>query len=57
LDNPQNESSAACRESVDFIIILGLALSNGLIKQRLIGSLLAPISGPFADVQMGHRHG
>jgi putative ABC transport system permease protein len=36
--------------SVDFIITLGLALSNGLIA--LSGSLLAQYQG-FADVQMG----
>jgi putative ABC transport system permease protein len=36
--------------SVDFIIILGLALSNGLIA--LSGALLAQYQG-FADVQMG----
>jgi len=36
--------------SVDFIIILGLALSNGLIA--LGGALLAQYQG-FADVQMG----
>jgi putative ABC transport system permease protein len=36
--------------SVDFILILGLALSNGLIA--LAGSLLAQYQG-FADVQMG----
>lgn len=36
--------------SVDFIIILGLAISNGMIA--LAGSLLAQYQG-FADVQMG----
>jgi putative ABC transport system permease protein len=36
--------------SVDFVLILGLALSNGLIA--LSGSLLAQYQG-FADVQMG----
>ena len=36
--------------NVDFILILGLALSNGLIA--LSGSLLAQYQG-FADVQMG----
>lgn len=36
--------------SVDFILILGLALSNGLIA--LAGSLMAQYQG-FADVQMG----
>jgi putative ABC transport system permease protein len=36
--------------SVDFILILGLAISNGLIA--LAGSLLAQYQG-FADVQMG----
>src|SRR6185369_8754129 len=36
--------------SVDFIITLGLALSNGLIA--ISGSLLAQYQG-FADVQMG----
>jgi putative ABC transport system permease protein len=36
--------------SVDFILILGLALSNGLIG--LSGALLAQYQG-FADVQMG----
>jgi putative ABC transport system permease protein len=35
---------------VDFILILGLALSNGLVA--LAGSLLAQYQG-FADVQMG----
>lgn len=36
--------------SVDFILILGLAISNGLIA--LAGSLMAQYQG-FADVQMG----
>ncbi|MEI7962290.1 MAG: ABC transporter permease [Verrucomicrobiota bacterium] len=36
--------------SVDFVLILGLAISNGLIA--LAGSLLAQYQG-FADVQMG----
>jgi putative ABC transport system permease protein len=36
--------------SVDFILIFGLAVSNGLIA--LAGSLLAQYQG-FADVQMG----
>ena len=47
-DNPQ--MIRALGVSVDFIIILGLALSNGLIA--LAGSLLAQYQG-FADVQMG----
>ncbi len=47
-DNPQ--MIRALGVSVDFIIILGLALSNGLIA--LSGSLLAQYQG-FADVQMG----
>jgi len=47
-DNPQ--MIRALGVSVDFILILGLALSNGLIA--LSGSLLAQYQG-FADVQMG----
>jgi putative ABC transport system permease protein len=47
-DNPQ--MNRALGVSVDFILILGLALSNGLIA--LAGSLLAQYQG-FADVQMG----
>ncbi len=47
-DNPQ--MIRALGVSVDFIIILGLALSNGLIA--LSGSLLSQYQG-FADVQMG----
>jgi len=47
-DNPQ--MIRALGVSVDYIIILGLALSNGLIA--LAGSLLAQYQG-FADVQMG----
>jgi len=47
-DNPQ--MIRALGVSVDFILILGLALSNGLIG--LAGSLLAQYQG-FADVQMG----
>jgi putative ABC transport system permease protein len=47
-DNPQ--MIRALGVSVDFILILGLALSNGLIA--LAGSLLAQYQG-FADVQMG----
>src|SRR4029078_9314345 len=47
-DNPQ--MIRALGVSVDFIIILGLALSNGLIA--LAGSLFAQYQG-FADVQMG----
>src|SRR5258708_24786005 len=47
-DNPQ--MIRALGVSVDFIIILGLALSNGLIA--LSGSLLAQYQG-FGDVQMG----
>jgi putative ABC transport system permease protein len=47
-DNPQ--MNRALGVSVDFILILGLALSNGLIG--LSGSLLAQYQG-FADVQMG----
>jgi putative tryptophan/tyrosine transport system permease protein len=47
-DNPQ--MICALGVSVDFIIILGLALSNGLIA--LSGALLAQYQG-FADVQMG----
>src|SRR5262249_40083687 len=47
-DNPQ--MIRALGVSVDFIIILGLALSNGMIA--LAGSLLAQYQG-FADVQMG----
>src|SRR4029450_4728791 len=47
-DNPQ--MNRALGVSVDFILILGLAISNGLIA--LAGSLLAQYQG-FADVQMG----
>lgn len=47
-DNPQ--MNRALGVSVDFILILGLALSNGLIG--LAGALLAQYQG-FADVQMG----
>jgi len=47
-NNPQ--MIRALGVSVDFILILGLALSNGLIA--LSGSLLAQYQG-FADVQMG----
>ena len=47
-DNPQ--MVCALGVSVDFIVILGLALSNGLIA--LSGALLAQYQG-FADVQMG----
>ncbi|MFM1941304.1 MAG: hypothetical protein RI897_286 [Verrucomicrobiota bacterium] len=47
-DNPQ--MIRALGVSVDFILILGLALSNGLIA--LGGALLAQYQG-FADVQMG----
>ena len=47
-DNPQ--MIRALGVSVDFILILGLAISNGLIA--LAGSLLAQYQG-FADVQMG----
>ncbi|MDH4408926.1 MAG: ABC transporter permease [Verrucomicrobiales bacterium] len=47
-DNPQ--MICALGVGVDFIIILGLALSNGLIA--LSGALLAQYQG-FADVQMG----
>jgi putative ABC transport system permease protein len=47
-DNPQ--MVRALGVSVDFILIFGLALSNGLIA--LAGSLLAQYQG-FADVQMG----
>jgi putative ABC transport system permease protein len=47
-DNPQ--MNRALGVSVDFIIVLGLAISNGLIA--LAGSLLAQYQG-FADVQMG----
>jgi len=47
-DNPQ--MIRALGVSVDFILILGLALSNGLVA--LAGSLLAQYQG-FADVQMG----
>src|SRR6266404_8469328 len=47
-DNPQ--MIRALGVSVDFILILGLALSNGLIA--LAGALLAQYQG-FADVQMG----
>lgn len=47
-DNPQ--MIRALGVSVDFIVILGLALSNGLVA--LAGSLLAQYQG-FADVQMG----
>lgn len=47
-DNPQMVK--ALGGSVDFILIFGLAVSNGLIA--LSGSLLAQYQG-FADVQMG----
>jgi putative ABC transport system permease protein len=47
-DNPQ--MVRALGMSVDFALIFGLALSNGLIA--LAGSLLAQYQG-FADVQMG----
>jgi putative ABC transport system permease protein len=47
-DNPQ--MVRALGVSVDFILIFGLALSNGLIA--LAGSLLAQYQG-FSDVQMG----
>jgi putative ABC transport system permease protein len=47
-DNPQ--MIRALGVSIDFVIILGLAISNGLIA--LAGSLLAQYQG-FADVQMG----
>src|ERR1051325_11597685 len=47
-DNPQ--MIRALGVSVDFILILGLALSNGLIA--LSGALHAQYQG-FADVQMG----
>ena len=47
-DNPQ--MIRALGVSVDFILILGLAISNGLIA--LAGALLAQYQG-FADVQMG----
>ena len=47
-DNPQ--MIRALGVSVDFILVLGLALSNGLIA--LAGALLAQYQG-FADVQMG----
>jgi len=47
-NNPQ--MIRALGVSVDFILILGLALSNGLIA--LSGALLAQYQG-FADVQMG----
>ena len=47
-DNPQ--MIRALGVSVDFVLILGLAISNGLIA--LSGSLLAQYQG-FADVQMG----
>jgi putative tryptophan/tyrosine transport system permease protein len=47
-DNPQ--MNRALGVSVDFILILGLAISNGLIG--LAGALLAQYQG-FADVQMG----
>ena len=47
-DNPQ--MIRALGVSVDYVLILGLALSNGLIA--LSGSLLAQYQG-FADVQMG----
>jgi putative ABC transport system permease protein len=47
-DNPQ--MIRALGVSVDFIIVVGLALSNGLIA--LAGSVLAQYQG-FADVQMG----
>src|SRR5262245_40433821 len=47
-DNPQ--MVRALGVSVDFIVIFGLALSNGLIA--LAGSVLAQYQG-FVDVQMG----
>src|SRR5262249_11223133 len=47
-DNPQ--MNRALGVSVDFILILGLAFSNGLIA--LSGALLAQYQG-FADVQIG----
>jgi putative ABC transport system permease protein len=47
-DNPQ--MIRALGVNVDFILILGLAISNGLIG--LSGALLAQYQG-FADVQMG----
>lgn len=47
-DNPQ--MIRALGVSVDFILVLGLALSNGLIA--LSGAMLAQYQG-FADVQMG----
>jgi putative ABC transport system permease protein len=47
-DNPQ--MIRALGVSVDFVLILGLAISNGLVA--LSGSLLAQYQG-FADVQMG----
>jgi putative ABC transport system permease protein len=47
-DNPH--MNRALGVNVDFILILGLALSNGLIG--LSGALLAQYQG-FADVQMG----
>jgi putative ABC transport system permease protein len=47
-DNPK--MNRALGVSVDFILILGLACSNGLIA--LSGALLAQYQG-FADVQMG----
>jgi len=47
-DNPQ--MIRALGVSVDFILILGLALSNGLIA--LSGAMLAQYQG-FAEVQMG----
>jgi putative ABC transport system permease protein len=47
-DNPQ--MIRALGVSVDFILILGLALSNGLIAMS--GAMLAQYQG-FADVQMG----
>jgi putative ABC transport system permease protein len=47
-DNPQ--MIRALGVSVDFILVLGLAISNGLIA--LSGALLAQYQG-FADVQMG----
>ena len=47
-DNPQ--MIRALGVSVDFILVLGLSLSNGLIA--LSGAMLAQYQG-FADVQMG----
>ena len=47
-DNPQMVRALGC--NIDRMIILGLALSNGLIG--LSGALLAQYQG-FADVQMG----